>query len=103
MLLQELNFHVHLFGFQGRSAKRPSSQIGVSVFNRCLYQFTTAADNLRETDLLIDLWTELSRQSFELTSLEKKDMFSLIVFPAVPCSQQELLSIQQGLCLISYS
>jgi hypothetical protein len=39
-----LNFHVHLFGFQGRSAKRPSSQIGVSVFNRCLCQFTTAAD-----------------------------------------------------------
>ena len=44
MLLQELDFHVHLFGFQGRSAKRPSSQNGVSVFNRCLYQFTTAAD-----------------------------------------------------------
>jgi predicted Rdx family selenoprotein len=40
-----LNFHVHLFGFQGRSAKRPSSQIGVSVFNRCLYQFITAADS----------------------------------------------------------
>lgn len=48
MLLQELNFHVHLFGFQGRSAKRPSSQIGVSVFNRCLYQLTTAADNFDE-------------------------------------------------------
>ena len=45
MPLQELNFHVHLFGFQGRSAKRPSSQTGVSVFNRCLCQFTIAADN----------------------------------------------------------
>jgi hypothetical protein len=39
-----LNFHVHLLGFQGRSAKRPSSQTGVSVFNRCLYQITSAAD-----------------------------------------------------------
>jgi hypothetical protein len=42
-----LNFHVHLFGFQGRSAKRPSSQTGVSVFNRCLYQITSAADKRR--------------------------------------------------------
>lgn len=46
MSLQELNFHVQLSGFQGGSAKRPSSQTGVSVFNRCLYQFTTAADKL---------------------------------------------------------
>ena len=46
--------------FQGRSAKRPSSQNGVSVFNRCLYQFTTAADNRIEVAVRTAILQELN-------------------------------------------
>jgi len=39
-----LNFHIHLIGYQSCPKKQPSSQMGVSTFNRCMYQFTSAGD-----------------------------------------------------------